>query len=303
MEIKKDKTPGTPEGKAPEENKTPPAAVTTTPETSPDAGSEEDGGTFGVDDLQGNSQVDTPPAGDESQKQETESEKSEEVKKEEGADEGDEEEKTDDESQGSDGSGGNGSESDDGNEDQGKPGKADQGQGQSQVSEEELFEKVTEASKEEVKRRTGQDFDEFNPKHMVMLNRISNGIFQEIDRVKDEGQKRQAFEQKAKTIVSSKDLKKFVAEKWDNVPRKKYQAILDAEARGDFSLTEDFLNNCKNEFEGKTNANTEAKKRVEAIKKRNADNPPALEGAGNGTPGIESEGDDDGLALFNLGGK
>ena len=116
-----------------------------------------------------------------------------------------------------------------------------------QLTQAQYYEQVTEQAKIAVKQITGEDYDEFDPKHKIILTDQATKIMQ----IKDSEQKALS---RVDEIMNSagQGFDKFLQDAMQELSVKKYNELLAAEQRGDYSKTLAVVEGAAQAFTGKS---------------------------------------------------
>lgn len=172
------------------------------------------------------------------------------------------------------------------------------------VNDSDFYDRVTETAKERVKAITGKDYDEFNPKHNVILTVETGKIAKHIEAEQN------ALAQ-SNTIIKANGGEKFQAflrEELGNRPNKFVNALKAAEMSGDYSQTLAFMQETAKKFKGES-VKEEAKAKMEKLNqgkpsfKPVAKKPPVTisPNSGHGVRGGKRIDSDDMLSPYDLG--
>lgn len=168
----------------------------------------------------------------------------------------------------------------------------------------DFYDKVTEAAKERVKAVTGKDYDEFNPKHNVILTIETGKIVKHFE-------SEQTALAKSNEIIKTMGGEKFQAfmrNELENRPHKFVKELKAAEESGDYSKTLAFMQEAASKFKG-DKVKEEAKAKIEKLNdgkpafKPVAKKPPVTisPATGHGVRGGKRIDSDDMLSPFDLG--
>lgn len=142
----------------------------------------------------------------------------------------------------------------------------------------ELYEQITELAMARVKEITGEEYDEFDAKHKIILMREANKVAEYIE-------KDRSAKQEASQIIEQAGGEKFSAflrDKMRDVTKGEYDAMIAAEQRGDYSKTLAFMKKAAQEF--RVGDKVKAKiASVNANAGRHKSNPPHTIGSGTGS--------------------
>ena len=133
-----------------------------------------------------------------------------------------------------------------------------------QLTQAQYYEQVTEQAKIAVKQITGEDYDEFDPKHKIILTDQATKIMQ----AKDSEQKAVSrVDEIVKTTGQGFD--KFLQDTMQELSVKKYNELLAAEQRGDYSKTLAVVEEAAQAFTSKSNKSAVQKQASEKARQLN----------------------------------
>lgn len=137
-----------------------------------------------------------------------------------------------------------------------------------QLTQAEYYEQVTEQAKLAVKQITGEDYDEFDPKHKIILTDQAAKIMQ----VKDSEQKALS---RVDEIMNSagQGFDKFLQNAMQELSVKKYNELLAAEQRGDYSKTLAVVEEAAQAFTGRPDKAAIQKQASEKARQLNSKKP------------------------------
>lgn len=116
-------------------------------------------------------------------------------------------------------------------------------------SEAEFYDQVTEAAKQRVQQITGEEYDEFNPKHNVILSAESTKIIGRYTREQDAVNQMESIAKQN----GGDAFKKFVQQRLRKLTVEEYENLKAAEASGDYSQTLNKIKEIAEEFKGGKN--------------------------------------------------
>ena len=128
-----------------------------------------------------------------------------------------------------------------------------------------LYDQITDAALARVKEITGEEYDEFDPKHKVIL-------MTEAGKIATKFEARLTADKQAAAIVADcggEPFQKFLADQSGSLTKREYDAMTQAEQRGDFSLTLGFMKKKASEFK----YGTKAREKAAAVNKGNIERP------------------------------
>lgn len=151
------------------------------------------------------------------------------------------------------------------------------------ADERSFYRQMTAEAKAKTEEITGEEFDEFNPEHQVILSHQSNKIFAAKERA-------EKSLDKADSIIKEnggKQFQEYMMDYFGNLPARKYLQLKDAEANGDYSKTIAEMEKAAEEFKtsGKKAAARDKAKNLnkKASKKRGRGAPPKTIAGGTGS--------------------
>ncbi len=172
--------------------------------------------------------------------------------------------------------------------DEEKPKAGSQPLNRAEMTEAQFYAQVTELAKAEVKRITGEEYDEFDAAHKIILGDQAAKIIQT--------QKATASAHKQADAIyaeAGEGFDKFLQNKMQDLSVKQYNALLEAERAGDFSKTLEIMKSAAEEFKGnakKADVQRQAAEKARQLNQQQApkkkETPPQMirPGAGNRTP-------------------
>lgn len=157
------------------------------------------------------------------------------------------------------------------------------------------YDQVVAAGKDAVKRLTGEDFNEFDPKHQLILQDFAADVRRQREAKVEADRQADAAGVEIGKILDTEEAWAAHLARLDEMPAKEWRKINEAAAAGDYSLLVAAVRESKKLFDTKTMAGQKAKE----IASRQERMPPAMVGAGQ-TKGNPSVDDDSDMALFGL---
>jgi hypothetical protein len=142
----------------------------------------------------------------------------------------------------------------------------------------EFYETITQIAMDRVKAITGEEYDEFDPKHKIILMR-------EADKVAEHVEKDRSAKSEASQIIEQAGGEKFSAflrDKMQDVTKREYDAMIAAEQNGDYSKTLAFMKRAAQEFK----VGDKVKAKIAAVNTASGahrSNPPQTMGSGTGS--------------------
>jgi len=104
------------------------------------------------------------------------------------------------------------------------------------------YDQITEAAMARVKEITGAEYDEFDPKHKIILTREATKIANYVDN------NRAAQAEAAQIIAGDEKLREHMSDRMQDLTKREYDAMVAAEQRGDYSKTLAFMKKVAQEF-------------------------------------------------------
>jgi hypothetical protein len=162
--------------------------------------------------------------------------------------------------------------------------ESEEGEPNLKPADERLFyRQMTAEAKAKTEAITGEEFDEFNPEHQVILAHQSNRIIAAKERT-------EKSLNKADSIIKEnggKQFQEYMMDYFGNLPARKYLQLKDAEAKGDYSKTIAEMEKAAEEFKtsGKKAAARDKAKNLnkKASKRRGRGAPPKTMPSGTGS--------------------
>lgn len=152
----------------------------------------------------------------------------------------------------------------------------------SQSDEAAFYDQVTEAAKQRVQQITGEEYDEFNPKHNVILSAESTKIIGRYNKEKSAVNEMESISRQN----GGEKFKQFVQQQMRKMTIEEYETLKAAELSGDFTLTLNKVKELAKEFSG-NNVKQAAKEKARQFNQGAATskkvNPPKTISSGTGS--------------------
>jgi hypothetical protein len=160
----------------------------------------------------------------------------------------------------------------------------------------EVVGKIAEEAQKEVAKRLGEEFDQFDPRHIALFQNVTSRLTREVVAEVAYQKQSRIAERERKRLLPNVAAHQFAVEKFQNLPYKEAMKIRQAEANGDFKTVTDFFQRCREEFDGQTAVKGKVADKIAAIKAGKPAPKPTAEALTDTVP----EDDDDGLSIFGM---
>jgi hypothetical protein len=160
----------------------------------------------------------------------------------------------------------------------------------------EVITGISEEAKKQVAAKLGEEFDEFNPKHITLYSNVSQRLTRDVVKEVSFQKQSRLADREMKTLLPTIEAHQYAVEKFQNLPYREAMKIRAAEQNGDFKTVIDFFKTCREEFDGNKSTKDKADQKLQAIQTRNAAPKPSADSLADTAP----EDDDDGLSIFGM---